>query len=594
MKLHIAENLWLPVDAVTQRLAFLGRTGSGKTYAAQRAAEEMIRANGQVVILDPVGVWYSLRIAADGKSPGIPIPVFGGLHGDVPLEATAGGLIADLVVDRGISAVIDVSQFEFDTDKNRFAAAFAARFFFRKKAAPSAVMFLIEECQEFIPENPGKGEPLMLHHFTRLVKIGRNFGIGIGLISQRPQEVSKKVLNMTECLFAFQMTGPHERKAVKLWVADKGGEVDIVDLLPKLEVGQCHVWSPQWLKISETVRISPKWTFNASSAPAVGAAKRTEPKPLEAADLDALRQSMAATIERAKAEDPKELRKRIAELERDLKKKPAPAAAPSPAKTQRVEVPVLKDAQVKRLETVVQKLQRATEPVLELGREISGILLNLAAKQERLDSPPPPPNPRVVRGTPDFIGDRHQTTQSHQTIPARPPREPRPQTSADGSVTRPQQRILDGLAWLESIGLGTGNRNIVGFLGDASPKSSAFMNNLSALRTLGLLDYPTPGDVRLTDAGRSAAAAQDSPLSSQDLHAKIFEKLPNPQCRILKVLIAHRGSALSREAVAQKAGASPASSAFMNNLSALRSLGLLDYPQQGYVRAEEILFLEGV
>ncbi len=34
----------------------------------------------------------------------------------------------------------------------------------------------------------------MLHAFTRLVKIGRNFGIGVSLLSQRPQEVNKKVL----------------------------------------------------------------------------------------------------------------------------------------------------------------------------------------------------------------------------------------------------------------------------------------------------------------------------------------------------------------------------------------------------------------
>ena len=55
------------------------------------------------------------------------MPVFGGLHGDLPLEPLMGARIADLIVDRQISAVLDVSQFEHNTDKARFAEAFATR-----------------------------------------------------------------------------------------------------------------------------------------------------------------------------------------------------------------------------------------------------------------------------------------------------------------------------------------------------------------------------------------------------------------------------------------------------------------------------------
>src|SRR5436309_598759 len=123
--LRIAPDLALPLDAVTEKLAFLGRTGSGKSYAAQKLAEEIHAAGAQFVALDPVGIWWGLRLAADGKRAGLEIPVLGGLHGDIPLEAGAGALIANLVVDRGVSMVLDVSQFESDADKARFAQAFA-------------------------------------------------------------------------------------------------------------------------------------------------------------------------------------------------------------------------------------------------------------------------------------------------------------------------------------------------------------------------------------------------------------------------------------------------------------------------------------
>lgn len=289
--LEISDSLSLPLRAVTEKLAFLGRTGSGKTYAAQKLAEEMHAAAAQFVVLDPVGVWYGLRLARDGKAPGLPIPVLGGLHGDIPLEPGAGALIANLVVDRGVSVVLDVSQFESDADKARFARAFADRFFFRMKAAPSAVHLFLEECQEFAPQNPAREEAGMLHAFTRLVKIGRNYGIGVSLISQRPQEVNKKVLNLTELLFAFQLTGPQERKTLQGWIADKGIDEDIAGELPKLKVGAPHVWSPAWLEISRVVPIARKATFDASSTPAVGAKAAT--RALSPIDLETARRQVA-------------------------------------------------------------------------------------------------------------------------------------------------------------------------------------------------------------------------------------------------------------------------------------------------------------
>jgi DNA helicase HerA-like ATPase len=100
MKLQLGPDFALPPAVVTEKLAFLGRTGSGKSYAAQKLAEEIYRAGAQFVVLDPVGIWFSLRLAVDGKKPGLPIPVLGGLRGDIPLEPTAGALIANLVVER--------------------------------------------------------------------------------------------------------------------------------------------------------------------------------------------------------------------------------------------------------------------------------------------------------------------------------------------------------------------------------------------------------------------------------------------------------------------------------------------------------------
>jgi hypothetical protein len=317
--LEIAKELSLPHAAVTEKLAFLGRTGSGKTYAAQKLAELFDAAGAQFVCLDPVGKWWSLRLAANGRDKGLQIPVFGGLQGDVPIEPRAGAIVADVIVDRGLSAVVDVSQFEFDTDKARFVTDFGARLFFRKKSemSPSPIHIFVDEAQEFVPQNPQKEETRMLHVWTRIQKLGRNFGIGSSLLSQRPQDVNKKALNQAELLFAFQLSAPQERKAVVDWIKEKGINEDIEDELKRLQPGHPRAWSPSWLQISKIVSINKKWTYDASRTPKLGEKPR-QANPLSKLEIGELGKAIQETIEKAKASDPKELQAKIRQLENEL------------------------------------------------------------------------------------------------------------------------------------------------------------------------------------------------------------------------------------------------------------------------------------
>ena len=107
--LSIAPNLKLPEEAVTETYAILGKRGSGKTTTTRVLTEELLHVGLPALILDPTGVWWGLRTSADGDGDGYPVIIFGGDHADVPLEETSGSLIADVVVTRRISAVLDLS-----------------------------------------------------------------------------------------------------------------------------------------------------------------------------------------------------------------------------------------------------------------------------------------------------------------------------------------------------------------------------------------------------------------------------------------------------------------------------------------------------
>src|ERR1700678_743245 len=64
-----------------QHIAILGKTGSGKSYAAKGFAELLLAKHRRLCVIDPTGVWWGLRADSTGKKPGFPIYLFGREHG---------------------------------------------------------------------------------------------------------------------------------------------------------------------------------------------------------------------------------------------------------------------------------------------------------------------------------------------------------------------------------------------------------------------------------------------------------------------------------------------------------------------------------
>ena len=347
-------------------------------------------------------------------------------------------------------------------------------------------------------------------------------------------------------------------------------------------------------------------------------------------DLAAIADQMKETIARAEETDPKALRARIRGLEAEiaeqkrrrehiemlLAKAEAKAETPDPSAVERAfsEGITTERARIQdNLKMIAPQYRKVMDMADQIVTVASGLSVRIlatvvgdepassasgpwvgdpthfaqhtTAAKAGLDAFPKEPAGKVVQG---FAGKITPAPPSGKTVTIDL------KTRPMGALTRPrpQQAILDALAWLEAIGLDRGKRTIVAFLAGASPSSSAFMNNLGGLRSAGLIDYPESGAVALTASGRDQAAPIDAPRTPDALHQMIYSRLPGPQTRILQALIRVYPKSLKREALADLAGASSTSSAYMNNLGALRSLGLIDYPRQGWVRALPILFLE--
>lgn len=357
-KLRISDGSFsFPLDAATQTITAVGKRGTGKTNSIVCLAEEMSDAHLPFAVVDPTGVWWGLRLDKNGKDPGLDVIIFGGEHGDIDLEVHAGELVADFVVDSQRTCILDLSGFR----KNQavtFMTDFAERLYSVKARKKDVLHLIIDEADAYAPQRPLPGCERLLGAIEDLVRRGRSRGIGLSLITQRPAVLNKNVMTQTEVLMAFQLTAPLDQKAIREWVhvnAEEGKLASLERELATATQGNCYVWSPSWLNVSEWVHIRERRTFDSSATPKAGA-KRIVPKDLPPVDLDALRASFAETIEKKKANDPNELKKEIVRLKKSLESESNRKPAEARVENRFVEVP-----------TIPEELQKAILMLNEIG-----------------------------------------------------------------------------------------------------------------------------------------------------------------------------------------------------------------------------------
>lgn len=631
--IKLAKNLDMPLSAVTQKFAFLGRTGSGKTYGSGKLAEEMLLHGAQIIALDVVGNWYALRIPKDTRNKPFDVHIFGGQHGDIEINPKAGKIVAGIIIEKNLSAVVDISEF-ISSEQTRFAYDFLTELFERRKAQPAACHVFIEEAQELVPQNLPPSQKggdnfaaRMLHAGERLLKIGRNYGIGATIITQRPQDVNKKVLNQTEVLLAFQMTGLQERKTIADWIREKGQDENLADKLPKLETGHALVWSPAWLKISGTFKIGEKMTADVSATPEVGV-DAPETQPLEPRDVSELSESIKALTAEMEANTPAALKKRIADLEKQMKA--APAAAPVPAN----DIGEIEVFPAEKYQHVVALIENTRTWADNIAPTVIGILENwltahlgnldieirersktLVAELDRLKSALPPASTPLsgqpLKNPPRIAQNLKIPAKTAQNLKQHPVSSAG--TSANGNGYRdrlnPKQRkMLDTLLTFEALGRDSVQRELVAAFAEMSSTGGSFGTYLSALKNGRSDEFPplieiASNNVRLTDAGRAAAESSTEINSVEDLHEawKRQVKGPKPR-RMLEFVIENHPDAVTREELAAAVDMEASGGSFGTYLSGLKGLGIIEYcdifrpgkQKERGVQATDLLFPEGL
>ncbi len=623
-QLNISTTLSLPQSVQTQREAILAVSGAGKSNAARVMAEESFALKLPFVAVDPKGDWWGLRSGRDGAaSGGLDVVIFGGSHGDVPLERGGGAFVADLISKERLSSVLDLSGFESEAAKKQFLLEFGSRLYLKNQ---DPLKLYLDEADDYIPQRPMKDELRLLRMFENIVRRGRTKGLGICLVTQRSASVNKNVLTQCETLYAMRTTGPQDVKAIEEWMKYHGADRQMLASLATLADGEAWVWSPHYLKKMERFRFRLSHTFDSGATPTNHrAGSKRRPATLADVDVASIAEKMKETIERVASEDPRVLQQRVRELEKQLRA----AMTGAEARSSKAEAVNLSEADLlpwrqwvgrlrAELELEQQRSDGALRRVEELETHVAQIYLGLE-QLERWKAQRPKPwtlvrvtnadlerlalekmpgavaNGRLNGKKEGSAGSRQQTADSSGSGEARSlkPEARSPSAVSNGAgLARPsivQAHPRGPMAGEMPAEMSKGEIRVLGALSARGPLSKTRLAILSGyrhtaggfavvmanLKSRGCVSMTEDRLLSLTPEGVARAKGAPSPPTGEELVQLWSGKLSTAAARLFMPIVEARGAITAQEAADAAGYKNAGAGNVADGLKELRGYGLV-------------------
>lgn len=140
------------------------------------------------------------------------------------------------LVEPGRATVINLRAVEPETTEMTAYMLAKKLFDMRKENRIPPFLMVMEEAHNFAPEK-GFGQTLSNDIMRKIASEGRKFGLGIGVISQRPARIDKNVLSQCNNQFILRVTNPNDLKAISK--SFEGVTSEVESMIKSLPPGVC-------------------------------------------------------------------------------------------------------------------------------------------------------------------------------------------------------------------------------------------------------------------------------------------------------------------------------------------------------------------
>lgn len=586
------KNVTLDLDALLRgRLLVQANSGKGKSWLLRRLAEQMF-GKIQVIIIDPEGEFATLR-----EKFGY---VLVGKGGETPADPRSAALVAHKLLELRASAVCDLYEMK-PSARHEWVQRFLDAMIDAPKNLWHPCIVMVDEAHVYCPEK-GAGESVASEALISMGTRGRKRGFCIIPATQRlgklRKDLAAELLNVL--IGGTFIDIDRKRAADALGVYGTAQRV-FFDEIKLLERGHFYALGPAISNERILVEIGKVET----SHPEAGSSKHAAEPPPAPEKIRSMLPKLAdlpkAAEEKAKTEA--ELRTEIRSLKAQIrsdksKENPTQSGAGTILSQRAIRREVRRtlahynqditrdvgqrNSAIRKLQLALSRIHAATEDALKLGT---------------IADRPLPPLPNQDSGGEIRKRDESDTSPARfGPSPAAAEKRSSWNASAgvenNGDLTRPQKAILRAVAEFEAIGRSQISKSWIAARSGVSYRSSAFGNNLGYLRSNGYIEYPGSQQVALTDKGRDSAGMIEPPGDSGEMLQSCLKLLSRSQQAILKILYGRHPEAVDKADLAEAAGISASSSAYGNNLGALRSGGMIEYPAPGKAKCADWLFLE--
>jgi DNA helicase HerA-like ATPase len=111
-------------------------------------------------------------------------------------------------------------------------------YYYKKQQGDNDMPLLLvyEEAHKYVPKTDSARFKASRFAIERIAKEGRKYGISLGIVSQRPSELSETIFSQCNNFIAMRLTNPDDQSYVKKLLPDSLGSV--TDILPALQSGE--------------------------------------------------------------------------------------------------------------------------------------------------------------------------------------------------------------------------------------------------------------------------------------------------------------------------------------------------------------------